>query len=52
MTQQEKYGRNILKEKKNIRPMSMQNGARIYNQAESEDRYIKKVPKLSLVKAG
>ena len=42
LTQQEKYRRNILKEKKNIRPMSMQNGARIYYQAESEDRYVKK----------
>ena len=45
LKQQEKNRRNILKEKKNIRPMSMQNGARIYNQAESEDRYIKKSTK-------
>ena len=42
LKQQEKYRRNILKEKKNIRPMFIQNGARIYHQAESKDRYIKK----------
>ena len=45
MTQQEKYGRNILKEKKNIWPMSMRNEARIYHQAKTKYQYIKKMTK-------
>ena len=42
LDQREKYQRNLLHNKENIRQMPMQNGARIYHQAESEDRYVKK----------
>ena len=42
LKQQEKYKRNVLQDKKNFRPLSMQNEKEIYREAKSKEEYVEK----------